>query len=39
VLREQLGHAVNVPEEPLAQFTAAIGAAVLGRQRLAKRAA
>lgn len=39
VLREQLGLEVNVPPEPLAQFTAAVGAAVLGRQRLAKLAA
>ena len=39
VLREELGQEVNVPPEPLAQFTAAIGAAVLGQQRLAKRAA
>ena len=39
VLQEQLGLAVNVPEGPLAQFTAAVGAAVLGRQRLAKAAA
>jgi activator of 2-hydroxyglutaryl-CoA dehydratase len=39
VLREQLGQEVNVPPEPLAQFTAAIGAAVLGRQRLVKRTA
>jgi predicted CoA-substrate-specific enzyme activase len=39
VLREQLGVAVNVPPEPLAQFTAAVGAAALGQQRLAKRAA
>ena len=39
VLREELGQDVNVPPEPLAQFTAAIGAAVLGQQRLAKRAA
>jgi len=39
VLREQLGQDVNVPPDPLAQFTAAIGAAVLGRQRLVKRAA
>lgn len=39
VLREELGQEVNVPAEPLAQFTAAIGAAVLGQQRLAKRAA
>jgi predicted CoA-substrate-specific enzyme activase len=37
VLREQLAQDVNVPEGPLPQFTAAIGAAVLGRQRLAKR--
>lgn len=39
VLREQLGLEVNVPPEPLAQFTAAVGAAVLGRQRLARLAA
>lgn len=39
VLREQLGQDANVPAEPLAQFTAAIGAAVLGQQRLAKKAA
>jgi len=39
VLREQLGLHVNVPGEPMAQFTAALGAAVLGRQRLAKRQA
>jgi activator of 2-hydroxyglutaryl-CoA dehydratase len=39
VLREQLGMDVNVPPEPLAQFAAAMGAAVLGRQRLEKAAA
>ena len=39
VLREQLGADCNVPTEPLAQFTAAIGAAVLGQQRLAKKQA
>lgn len=39
VLREQLGQDANVPVEPLAQYTAAIGAAVLGQQRLAKQAA
>jgi predicted CoA-substrate-specific enzyme activase len=38
VLREELDQEVNVPPEPLQQFTAAIGAAVLGQQRLAKRA-
>lgn len=38
-LRRQLGQEVNVPPEPMAQFTAAIGAAVLGRQRVAKRVA
>jgi predicted CoA-substrate-specific enzyme activase len=39
VLHSQLGVEVNVPPEPLAQFTAAIGAAILGRERLAKRGA
>ncbi len=39
VLHDQLGIEVNVPAEPLAQFTAAIGAAILGRDRLAKRGA
>jgi predicted CoA-substrate-specific enzyme activase len=39
VLRTQLAMDVNVPEPPLAQFTAALGAAVLGHQRLAKRPA
>lgn len=39
LLRQELGVAANVPDESLAQFTAAIGAAVLGRQRLAKKAA
>ncbi len=37
VLQQQLGMAVNVPPEPMAQFTAAIGAAVLAHQRLTKR--
>jgi predicted CoA-substrate-specific enzyme activase len=36
VLKEQLAREVNVPEDALAQMTGAIGAAVLGRQRLAK---
>ena len=39
VLHAQLGVPVNVPAEPLAQFTAAIGAATLGHQRLARRGA
>ena len=39
VLKEQLGQELNVPEGQLAQCTAAIGAAVLGHQRLAARAA
>ena len=37
VLREQLGHEVNVPSGDMAQFTAAVGAAALGQQRLARR--
>jgi predicted CoA-substrate-specific enzyme activase len=37
VLQQQLGMAVNVPPEPMAQFTAAIGAAVLAHQRLTRR--
>ncbi|MDH3733389.1 MAG: acyl-CoA dehydratase activase [Gemmatimonadota bacterium] len=36
VLREQLGDAVRVPEEPLGQFTGAIGAAVVAQRRLHK---
>jgi predicted CoA-substrate-specific enzyme activase len=36
VLKEQLAREVNVPDDSLAQMTGAIGAAVLGRQRLAK---
>jgi activator of 2-hydroxyglutaryl-CoA dehydratase len=39
VLHSQLGVEVNVPPEPLAQFTAAIGAAILGQERLARRGA
>ncbi len=39
LLKEQLGMDVNVPPEPLAQFTGAVGAAVLGRQRLARKSA
>lgn len=39
VLHSQLGVSVNVPPEPLAQFTAAVGAAVLGHERLARRTA
>ena len=36
VMRSQLGENVNVPTEPLAQFTGAIGAGVLARRRLDK---
>ncbi len=36
VMREQLGESVNVPTEPLAQLTGAIGAGVLARRRLDK---
>lgn len=36
VMREQLAAAVNVPPEPLVQYTGAIGAAVLARRRLEK---
>jgi activator of 2-hydroxyglutaryl-CoA dehydratase len=36
VVREQLKAEVNVPEGDLVQFTTALGAAVLGRRRLAK---
>jgi len=39
VLAEQLKMPVNVPPDAMAQMTAAIGAAVLAQQRLAKRAA
>lgn len=39
VMREQLGGGVNVPPEPLGQFTGAIGAAVVARRRLEKLAA
>jgi predicted CoA-substrate-specific enzyme activase len=39
VARQALGTAVNVPPGDLAQFAAAIGAAVLGRRRLARLAA
>ena len=36
LIREKLKAEVNVPPEDLAQFTAAIGAALLGRRRLEK---
>jgi activator of 2-hydroxyglutaryl-CoA dehydratase len=36
VMREHLGDGVNVPPEPLVQFTGAIGAAVLAGRRLEK---
>jgi len=36
VMREQLGGAVNVPPDDLAQFNGALGAASLGRLRLAQ---
>lgn len=36
VVRQQLGAAVNVPAGDLAQYAAALGAAVLGRRRLAR---
>jgi len=39
VVREQLQAAVNVPAGDLVQYTAALGAAILGRQRLQQRAA
>jgi hypothetical protein len=35
-MRESLGDGVNVPPEPLVQYTSAIGAAVLARRRLVK---
>jgi predicted CoA-substrate-specific enzyme activase len=39
VAREHLGGAVNVPDGDLVQFTSALGAALLGQQRLRKLAA
>jgi predicted CoA-substrate-specific enzyme activase len=39
VVREQLGRPVNVPPGDLVQFTPALGAALLGQQRLRKLAA
>jgi predicted CoA-substrate-specific enzyme activase len=39
VVREQLGAEVNVATGDLVQFTAALGAALLGQQRLRRRAA
>lgn len=39
VIRRELEAAVNVPPEPLVQYTGAIGAAVLARRRLEKVAA
>ncbi len=36
VVRQELGAEVNVPENDLVQFTAALGAAVLGHRRLRK---
>ena len=36
VVREQLGQEVNVPEGDLVQFVGALGAAILGHQRLQK---
>jgi len=39
VIREQLGAAVNVPAGDLVQYTAALGAALLGQRRLAQLAA
>ncbi|NTU81490.1 MAG: 2-hydroxyglutaryl-CoA dehydratase [Chloroflexales bacterium] len=36
VVREKLGHEVNVPPDEMAQFTAALGAAVLAYGRLLK---
>ncbi len=36
VMREELGADVNVPDGELAQFTGAIGAAVLARRRKQK---
>jgi len=39
VMREHLGDEVNVPPEPLVQYTGAIGAAVLAKRRKEKLAA
>ncbi|MBI5712252.1 MAG: hypothetical protein HZC38_02325, partial [Chloroflexi bacterium] len=36
VIREKLGTSVNVPQGDLVQFTSALGAALLARQRLQK---
>jgi (R)-2-hydroxyacyl-CoA dehydratese activating ATPase len=36
VMQQQLGASVNVPAEPLVQYTGAIGAAVLAKRRLDK---
>lgn len=36
LMRDNLGDGVNVPPEPLVQYTSAIGAAVLARRRLVK---
>jgi predicted CoA-substrate-specific enzyme activase len=36
VVRDQVGQPVNVPAGDLVQFTSALGAALLGRQRLEK---
>jgi activator of 2-hydroxyglutaryl-CoA dehydratase len=36
VVREQLSAEVNVPDGDLVQFTAALGAAILGQRRLRK---
>jgi (R)-2-hydroxyacyl-CoA dehydratese activating ATPase len=36
VMQQQLGASVNVPAEPLVQYTGAIGAAVLAKRRLEK---
>ena len=36
VVREKLEAEVNVPEGDLVQFTSALGAAILGHQRLRK---
>jgi predicted CoA-substrate-specific enzyme activase len=37
VLRERLGEDVNVPPPEMVQFTTALGAAILGQRRLARR--
>ncbi len=36
MVREQLGSEVNVPGNDLVQFTAALGAAILGQRRVEK---